>query len=131
MDRGLLAPHAPTLRAIIESAGVEQLPEICVRPGVRAVYRLTVYHHDGRARDSVSTLIYRTGREVQLETVFLERFGGKPLVYSIPLDRYERLVARLNAIHFDQLADQPDLPLYGADLWLVERAAGSFTKSLI
>lgn len=131
MDRGLLAPHAPTLRAIIEHAGVEPLADIAARPGVRAVYRLTAHYHDGRARDSVSTLVYRTGRGVQLETVIRVTFGGKPLVHPIPLGRYERLVAALHAVRFDDLADQPGLPPYGADLWLLERAAGSFSKSLI
>ena len=58
-------------------------------------------------------------------------FGGKPLVYNVTTQRYEHFVATLNAVRFDQLDDQPALPPYGADLWLLERAAGSFTKSVV
>jgi hypothetical protein len=130
-DRGLLAPHAPTLRAIIESVGVAALADIIRQPGVSAVYRLTVYHHDGRARDTVSTLIHAPVSGSRLETVVRLMFGGKPLVYNVLPRRYEHFVNRLNAANFDQLGDQPSLPPYGADLWLLERAAGSFNKSLI
>ncbi len=36
------------------------------------------------------------------------------------------------SVSFDHLPDQPDLPGYDAtDLWLVERAAGTFAHSVI
>ena len=130
-DRGLLASHAPTLRAIIESVGVASLGDIVKQPGVIAVYRLTVYHHDGRAHDTVSTLTHSLTRGNRLETVVRLMFGGKPLVHNVTPRRYEHFVNTLNAVRFDQLRDQPDLPPYGADLWLLERAAGSFNKSVV
>ena len=130
-NRGLLAPHAPTLRAIIESVGVESLSALMKQPGVSAVYRLTVYHHDGRAHDTVSTLTHSPVRGNRLETIVRLMFGGKPLVHNVTPQRYEHFVATLNAVRFDQLDDQPGLPPYGADLWLLERAAGSYTKSVV
>lgn len=130
-DRGLLASHAPVLRAIIESIGVEPLAEIVKRPGVSGVYRLTVFHHDGRARDTVSTLIHRPTGGNRLETVVRLMFDGKPLVHSVTSQRFEHFVSVLSQVGFDHLDDQPDLPPYGADMWLLERAAGSFSKSVV
>lgn len=129
--RGLYAPHLPTLRAIIEELGVPELKEIARQPGVSAVYRLTVFHHDGRARDTVSTLVHRPTQPNRLETVVRLMFDGKPLVHNVTLAHYEHFVGVLNTVRFDVLADQPDLPPYGADLWLLERAAGSFTRSVV
>lgn len=131
MNAPLLTNHASTLRAIIDSAGVDALPTIMRRPGVRAVYRVTVHYHDGRARDTVATLVYSAADGARLEIVFRVTFAGKPLVHPITPARYEAWTAALGALNIDRLPDQRNLPTYGADLWLVERAAGSFLKSVI
>lgn len=130
-DRSLYAPHLPTLRAIIDDLQVPDLKDIARQPGVSGVYRLTVFHHDGRARDTVSTLIHRPSSGNRLETVVRLMFGGKPLVYNVSPARYEHFVGVLSSVRFDALRDQPDLPPYGVDLWLLERAAGSFVKSVV
>jgi hypothetical protein len=131
MNETLFTRHASTLRAIIEGTGVSSLADMVRRPGTRSVYRLTVHHHDGRARDSVATLIDHGQEGVKLEVVFRVTFAGKPLVYPVTTPRYEAFVRAVQSLRFDHLADQADLPPYGADLWLLERAAGSFTRSVV
>lgn len=130
-DRGLYAPHLPTLRAIIDALRLPELKDIARQPGVSGAYRLTMFHHDGRARDTVSTLIHSPMGGNRLETVVRLMFDGKPLVHNIPLARYEHFVGVLSTVRFDALRDQPDLPPYGVDLWLLERAAGSFLNSVV
>jgi hypothetical protein len=131
MERSLQAPHAPTLRAIIENTGVPSLLALTRRPGVRDVYRVTAHYHDGRARDSVATLVDHRMEGAHLETAFRVTFSGKPLLYPIPNARYAAFGQTLHELRFDQLKDQPDLPLYGVDLWLIERAAGSYLRGII
>ncbi len=131
MSRSIYAPHMPTLRAIIEDTGVESLTQITRRPGVGDVYRLAIFRHDGQARDSVATIIQRGRDDIRLELTHRAALNRRALVYAIPFRRYEPFVAALQSIRFDQLRDQPDLPLYSIDLWLMERAAGSFTRGVI
>jgi hypothetical protein len=45
--------------------------------------------------------------------------------------RAQSFVRTLQKTGFDRLPDQPDAPYFGVDLWLVERAAGNFVKSVI
>jgi hypothetical protein len=108
---------------------------------VRDVYRISIEHGDTQTPTSVATLIRRTtahmpsqpgtSSETRLNVGFLGALGGKPLVYRIPEERYHAFVAGLQNAAFDKLGDQPDLPFYGAEIWLIERGAGSFVKSVL
>ena len=44
---------------------------------------------------------------------------------------YAELVKGLEQVHFDKLNDQANIPSYGVDLWMWERAAGTFYRSVI
>jgi len=123
--------HAFTLRRIGWSMDLIDLRQLARQPGVRALYRVTAHYHDMRARNSVATLRRSGATEAVMEVVYQGWFQHKPLVYPVELDRYDALVMGLQRLRFDSLSDQPVLPAHGADLWLVERAAGSFTKSVI
>lgn len=131
MERSLYSSQATTLRAIIDSTGAAPLLQLARLPGVRNVYRITVHHHDGRARDSVATLIDHKVEGARLEIAYRVTFGGKPLHHPIPPARYEAFIEAMNGIRFDHLKDPPALPPYGADLWLIERAAGTFSNGVI
>lgn len=55
-----------------------------------------------------------------------------PLIrHSISLGRLTALLLAWQQAGFDRLSDQPELPLHGLDLWLLERAAGTFVHSVI
>lgn len=132
MSTSILGFQAPLLRAVADSLGLKSVAEIARQPGVQAVYRVTVQYFDGRASNSVATL-----RRVQVggavcEVAYQRALHQKPLVHPIDDARYDEFIAALRGIHFDKMADQSGLPAYNStDLWLVERAAGAFSHSVI
>ncbi len=123
--------QASPLRAIADQMRLEPVKTLALRPGTRAVFRLTVRYHDRRARDSVGTLRHLGRDEVKLEMVYRGLFDHKPLSIRIEPQRLEAFKTTLLRLRFDTLRDQPDLPAYGVDLWLLERAAGSFAWSVL
>lgn len=123
--------QAYTLRAIAEYLELEPLKRLTRQPGVRAVYRVTIYHHDRRALDSVATLHRDTLNQSILSLVYEGMFHSKPLTHIVPFERYEAFTLALQKLRFDHMADQPEMPLYGLDFWMIERAAGTFVKSVI
>jgi len=119
------------LRAILDTTQQRPLTQIARMPGVNEVYRLTQHTYDRRSRDSVATL-FLTRIGARVEIVYSATFGGKPLVYALSPERAQHFVSALRQAGFDQLADQDDLPDYDStDSWLLERAAGAYTHSVI
>ncbi|MBL8160760.1 MAG: hypothetical protein JNJ61_02160 [Anaerolineae bacterium] len=122
---------AATLRAIADQCGLKPLKQVALLPGVRAAYRLTVRYHDRRAHDSVATLrLVRVGGP-QLEVVYRALFDHKPVHFAIETTRVQAFEDALITAHFDHLRDAQNLPPHGADLWLLERAAGGFYHSVL
>jgi hypothetical protein len=80
----------------------------------------------------VGTLYRTTADGVRLELRFQRALGGKPLSPPVSLVAYETFVKALQSIGFDHMDDQPNLPNYNmTDVWLIERAAGTFAHSVI
>lgn len=124
--------YSYVLRVIADRTKAMPLAKVALRPGLQAAYRVSIHYYDKRACDSVATLCrYTSEDERTLEARYVGAFQEKPLTYSIELGRYEEFVRALQTVRFDHLRDQPDLPAHGIDLWLVERAAGSFYKGII
>lgn len=123
--------HAYMLRAIAGSMDLPPLLHISRQTIVRAVYRVTMYYHDSRARNSVATVIRSGSREAVLNLAYQGAFHHKPIVHPLSLTRYEAFMLELQKLRFDMMKDQFPLPAYGTDLWLVERAASTFSKSVI
>lgn len=123
--------HAHALREIAESVGLEPVQQIARQPGIKGVYRVTVRFVEGQARNSAATLCRFVVGDTVLAVVYQGMFHHKPLTHPIPSPRYEAFETALQQVGFDRMSDQPNVPFYGADLWLVERAAGSFLKSVI
>jgi hypothetical protein len=131
MAGSVLRFHAPMLRAISDALRLEPVSQIARQPGTKAVYRITVNYYDGRASNSVATL-HCAAERIELQVAYQRAFSAKPLTYRIDELRYETFVRALQSLRFDRMTDQPDLPEYNAaDLWLVERAAGTFVHSVI
>jgi hypothetical protein len=127
----IIGYHAPALRAVAESLGLEPIAQIAKQPGVQAVYRATMLIHDGRASSAAATM-KRIGQGVSLELAYQRALDGRHLVRALPIIRYERLASALAALGFDHLPDQPNLPdRPTADLWMIERAAGTFHRAVI
>jgi hypothetical protein len=127
----LFTHHASTLRAVIEACGALPTAELMKQPGVSGVYRVIIFRHDARLRDSVTTLILHHARPPHLECAYAGALAGKALRCAMLPARCDAFVRTLQQIQFDHLSDQPDLPGYSSDLWLIERAAGQFRKDVI
>lgn len=119
------------LRSIAERMDQPPLKTLIKAPQVLAAYRVTVYYHDRRALDSCATLWDRRLEGVQLVLCYRGMFDQKPITRPLSETRYDTFTQALQKLRFDHLADQPDMPLYGLDFWMVERAAGSFIHSVI
>lgn len=128
----IMRSHAPGLRMIADRLALASVSALAKRPGVVAVYRVTAQTFDGRLCDSVATFTRINGRDSVLEIAYLRAFDRKPLIYAIPTARCEVFAAALASLSFDRLPDQPNLPIYeAADLWLIERASGTFAHQVV
>lgn len=125
--------RAAPLRFIAVRLNVPEL-EIAVRqPGIAEALRITVQYHDGRHPDQIATLTKMQSNVPARLAVHYRRPNDKPLIldYLIDTDRFIAFNLALRTLGFDKLDDLPDIPWYGADLWLVERAAGTFHHDII
>jgi hypothetical protein len=128
----ILGYYFPTMRGIAQRLKLETVAQIAQRPGVQAVYRVTVHYYDGRACDSVTTLCKSVADGITLDIRFQNALGGKPLTQLIAPARFEEFVKALWGIGFDHMRDEPLLTGYRpVDVWLVERAAGGFVHGVI
>jgi hypothetical protein len=118
-----------------EIAGRLNVPSIRVEartPGIISIFRVTAHYHDGRARESVGTLVRSAADGWWASVVYRGGFGAKPIRTSIPQSRAETFARALSAVGFDRMSDAPNVPMYDVtDLWLVERAAGTFVHALV
>lgn len=126
-----LSFHAPLLRGVAERLRLPTVMTVARGVGVTGVWRVTVHYFDGRAPDTVATLTRRTGAGTGLE-VWTERPGDPSVTWTLSDERWATFTTAALSLRFDHLADQPNLPVYDStDLWLIERAAGTFVHSVI
>jgi hypothetical protein len=123
--------YAHILRSIAEQLGCPPVKQVAAMPGIQAVYRVTVHYPDMRASDAVATLVHTRTQDTVLETIYRGRFNNRPLRRQLDRSDYETFSRILTPTLFDRLPDQSDILFYGADLWLIERGAGSFVKGVI
>jgi len=126
-----LSFHAPLLRGVAERLRLPSVMTLARGVGVTGVWRITVHYFDSRAPDTVATLMRRSGVGTGLE-VWTERPDIPPITLTLSAERWATFTTAALSLRFDQLADQPNLPIYDTtDLWLIERAAGTFVHSVI
>ncbi|MDE2821550.1 MAG: hypothetical protein OXI40_17600 [Chloroflexota bacterium] len=111
--------------------GFENLNRVARRAGVMSVLQVTAYYFGRRAHHSVARVIeYQLG-EVEMLLVYEGFNRHKPLRLSVPKDRLEKLVRALRQAKFDTLSDQDGLSFSDRSLWLIQRAAGTYSHSVI
>ncbi|MBP8974887.1 MAG: hypothetical protein KBH93_13555 [Anaerolineae bacterium] len=120
------ARRADPIRLIALRLRQDELRHVVQRPGVNEALRVTIQYHDGRHPNQVATLIRGHGAECTLLVVYDRPGRDVRFAYPVSLQRYMTLLSALRRAGFDTLDDQPDVPYFGVDLWLVERASGSF-----
>jgi hypothetical protein len=131
-DSPLFRSQSPALRAFAERVSAPTVNMLARQPGMAAVFRVTVHYHDRRAQDSIATLKKGVGSSITLEIVYDRALNQKPLFYTLTVENYEIFIRAVLRLGFDRLTDQPHIPPHDVtDVWLVERAAGTFAHSLL
>ncbi len=125
--------RADPLRFIAVRLSVPEVETAIRQPGVAEVFRVTIQYHDGRHPDQIGTLTKGQSPGPAKLAVHYRRANDSALVldYRIESDVYMAFSAALRKLGFDKLDDFEDIPWYGADLWLVERGAGTFHHDII
>jgi hypothetical protein len=122
-------PASAPLRLIAVRLNIPELNVVARQPDVIEAVRVSIQAHDGRHPDQVGTLVkLRSGSKL---SVAYRRAKPLTLDYTVDAAHCAALTAGLRRLKFDTLDDIPDIPWLGADLWLVERAAGSFYHDVI
>lgn len=127
-----LSRRADPLREIAARMGLPEFRLLTQQPTVNEAVRVTIHSDDVRQADSVATLV-RGHHQVDctLQVVYDRPQKQARLHFDIPQPRYQHLLGALRRARFDHLDDEPDLPFLGVDLWLIERAAGSFRHDIV
>jgi hypothetical protein len=129
-----LARRNDSLRFISTRLSLSPLETVARTPGISEAYRITMQYHDGRVPDQVATLSIGQSLAGRADlSVCYRRTTETPLTLTplIPIERARALASGLRALGFDRLDDMPDLPWHGADLWLIERAVGTFSRDVV
>lgn len=122
--------RADPIRLIALRLGQNELRHLTRQPGVNEAFRVTIQYHDGRHPNQVATLL-RGHTGTTLRVIYDKPNRDVFFTYPVEADRYQALLAALRRLKFDKLDDQPDVPFFGVDLWLVERASGSFYHDVV
>ncbi len=128
---GARGRRADMLRLVADRLGLPELGRVVEQPGINEAYRLTVRYHDGRHPDQVATLTHAQDGTVWLEVVYRRTHHQPAFEYLLDADRYRSFDVAMRRLAFDRLDDQPGIPYLGVDLWLIERAAGSYRHDVV
>ncbi len=124
--------QADILRTIATRLNLPDFRQLTQQPIINEAVRVSIYHPIGTAPDSVATLSYGHHQTACTLQVCYDRPNHRAdLHFQIPIVRYNALLGALRKAHFDTLDDETDLPFHGVDLWLIERAAGSFYHDIV
>lgn len=124
--------QADILRTIATRLDLPDFRRMTQQPTINEAVRVSIYHYTGQAPDSIATLVYGHHQtDCNLQVCYDRPTRRADLSYQVPIARYSGLLAAFRKANFDHLDDEPDLPFYGVDLWLIERAAGSFHHDVV
>ena len=123
--------RADPIRLIALRLRQDEVRSIVHQPGINEAVRVTIQHRTPDHPNQVATLIRGVGNTCTLKVVYDK--PGKNVFFDYPIDvtRYQALLAALRRVKFDTLDDQPDVPFFDVNLWLVERASGSFYHDVV
>ena len=111
--------------------GMADLPSVTRAAGVMSVLQVSAYYVERRIRHSVARVIeYQLG-EVRMQLIFEGVNRHRPLELTVSRDRFKSLAQTLNQAQFDKLDDQAGLSYADRSLWLIQRAAGTYSHGII
>jgi hypothetical protein len=123
--------RADPIRLIALRLRQDELKNVIHRPGVNEAIRVTIQHDSRDHPNQVATLTRGHGGASALKVVYDKPGKDVFFDYAIDDERYKTLVTALRRVNFDTMDDQPEVPFFGVDLWLVERASGSFYHDVV
>lgn len=123
--------RADPIRLIALRLKQDELRNLTQQPGINETFRVTIQYHSTDHPNQVGTLIRGHGGNCTLKVVYDK--PGKDVYFTYPVEgeRFQKLVMALRRARFDNMDDQPDVPFFDVDLWLVERASGSFYHDVV
>lgn len=125
------ARRADPIRLIALRLKQNELLNLTQQPGINEAFRVTIQYHDGRHPNQVATLTRGHSGTGTLLVAYDKPLKDVRFTYPVSLERYQALLLALRRVKFDRLDDQPDVPFFGVDLWLIERASGSFYHDVV
>ena len=123
--------RADPIRLIALRLRQDELKNVVHQPGVNEAFRVTIQYDSREHANQVATLTRGHGGGCALKVVYDKPGKEVYFTYTVEADRYKALLAALRRVNFDTMDDQPDVPFFGVDLWLVERASGSFYHDVV
>jgi hypothetical protein len=125
------ARRADPIRLIALRLRQDELRNVARQPGVNEVVRITIQYDEAEHPNQVATLTRGHGGECVLKVIYDKPNKHVYFDYPVSVERYLALLMALRRVKFDTLDDQPDVPYFGVDLWLIERASGSFYHDVV
>lgn len=123
--------RADALRFVAMRLGLPDLRDVVRQPGINEAYRITIQYHAGHYADQVATLSYGQPTAARLSVVYRRSNSQPAFDYPLEPERYREFDLTMRRLGFDRRDDQPDVPYLGVDLWLIERASGSFMHDVV
>ncbi len=123
--------RADPIRLIALRLKQDELRNLVQQPGINEGFRVTIQYADADHPNQVATLMRGHGGAGTLRVVYDKPGKDVFFTYTVSAERYTALLTALRRAHFDALDDQPDVPYFGVDLWLVERVSGSFYHDVV
>ena len=123
--------RADPIRLIALRLRQGEMRHLTQQPGINEAFRVTIQYHAAEHPNQVATLTRGHSSPCALKAVYDKPGKDVHFVYEVEIERYKTLLAALRRVKFDTLDDQPDVPYFGVDLWLVERASGGFYHDVV
>jgi hypothetical protein len=123
--------RADPIRLIALRLRQDELRNTLQQPGVNEAFRVTIQYDSREHPNQVATLTRGHGGGCTLRVVYDKPGKDVFFTYTLDAERYKALLVALRRVSFDTMDDQPDVPFFGVDLWLVERASGSFYHDVV
>ncbi len=123
--------RADALRFVAMRLGLPDLREVVRQPGINEAYRITIQYHAGHYADQVATLIYGQPTSARLSVIYRRSNSQPSFDYPLDPERYREFDLTMRRLGFDRRDDQSEVPYLGVDLWLIERASGSFFHDVV
>jgi len=126
--------RSETLRLTEFRLELPLLAQAALHPGVSEIWRIVIHYSTGDHPDQAADLAIGLSTQPSAAlSISYRRTAERPTILSltIPAARARAFAGGLRALGFDRLEDMPAIPWRDADLWLIGRGAGTFSRDLV